>query len=390
MHMQELDISEDLWEKYESTESTGDAISRPSYTYFEESWRSLKKNKLAMIAIVIIVLMIGVAFFGPIFSPYKYDEQNLDYASLSYRMQTYHLKEDIYIHLANGLRIYQVSKDGEVESFVEPVETDMVKKTKTYQISGETFHIDFNKRPIQIINTQGIHLEEAGKVFNKTHLLGTDKLGRDMLVRLMYGARISFTVAIIATTVNVLIGVMYGGIAGYFGGWVDNLMTRTVDVISAVPMMLYIILLMVVIGPGLKTIIIAMGVVFWIGTARLVRGEILSLKSKEYVMAAKMIGVSDLNIIIRHLLPNAMGPIMVSLTFMIPEAIFTEAFLSFIGLGIPAPQASWGTLCESAVEGLQTYPYQLFFPAAAISITILAFNILGDGLRDALDPRLRN
>jgi len=226
-------------------------------------------------------------------------------------------------------------------------------------------------------------------VFNKTYIFGTDTHGRDLFVRILYGARISLTVAVVATFVNFFIGVFYGGISGYLGGRVDAIMMRVMDIISTIPLLLYVILLMVIISPGLKTIIIAMGLTFWVRMARIVRGQTLSIKQQEYVMAAKIIGAKNFRILSRHIIPNAMGPIIVSLTMMIPNAIFTESFLSFIGLGVSAPQASWGTLASDALAGIRTYPYQLLFPSLAISITMLAFNFLGDGLRDALDPRLR-
>ena len=207
----------------------------------------------------------------------------------------------------------------------------------------------------------------------------------------MYGARISLLVAFVATLVNFLIGVTYGAISGYEGGQTDNIMMRIVDIINSVPLTLYIILLMVMIDSqgGLGTIIITLGTVYWVGMARLVRGQILALKEQEFILAARSLGVPTRKIIFKHLIPNAMGPIIVSMTMMIPAAIFTESFLSFIGLGVSAPQASWGTLANNALSGILTYPYQLFFPAMAIALTMLAFNFLGDGLRDALDPRLR-
>jgi oligopeptide transport system permease protein len=196
---------------------------------------------------------------------------------------------------------------------------------------------------------------------------------------------------LVATLVNFLIGVVYGAVAGYEGGRVDSIMMRIVDVINSVPLVLYVILLMVMFKSqgGLVTIIIAIGTVYWVGMARLVRGQMLSLKEQEFILAARALGVPKHQIILRHMIPNAMGPIIVSMTMMIPSAIFTESFLSFIGLGVSAPMASWGTLANNALQGLLTYPYQLFFPALAIAITMLAFNFLGDGLRDALDPRLR-
>lgn len=221
------------------------------------------------------------------------------------------------------------------------------------------------------------------------HFFGTDQLGRDLFVRVLYGARISLSIGIVASFINIFIGIIYGGISGYFGGKVDNIMMRIVDILYGVPLLLFVILLMVVLKPGLLNIFIALGVVYWLDMARIVRGQILSLKEQEFVLAARVIGASNMRILFRHLIPNTMGPVIVTLTLSIPGAIFSEAFLSYIGLGVSAPMASWGVLASDGVQAVRSYPYLLFFPAAAISITILAFNIFGDGLRDALDPRLR-
>lgn len=221
------------------------------------------------------------------------------------------------------------------------------------------------------------------------HWLGTDALGRDVLVRCLYGARISLTVGIFATLISLTIGVLYGGISGFLGGRADNNMMRIVDIFYAIPLLLWVILLMVLLKPGLQNILIAIGATYWLNMARVVRAQVLSLKEQDYVLAARTIGASKKRIILRHLIPNAVGPILVTATFNIPQAIFTEAFLSFIGLGVGAPMASWGMLASDALGGLRSYPYQLFFPALAICVTMLAFNFLGDGLRDALDPRMR-
>ncbi|MGL5439882.1 MAG: ABC transporter permease [Filifactoraceae bacterium] len=222
-----------------------------------------------------------------------------------------------------------------------------------------------------------------------SYWFGTDNFGRDLFVRCFYGARISLIVGIVASIINLFVGVTYGGIAGYLGGRVDNFMMRLVDVFSTVPLTLYVILLMVVMEPGFKTILIAIGTVFWLGMARIVRGQIFSLKEQEYVLAAKTLGASGGRILFKHLIPNAMGPIIISLTMSIPSAIFTEAFLSFIGLGIAPPLASLGSLCNDALQSFQIFPHLLFFPAAVLCVMILAFNFLGDGLRDALDPKMR-
>lgn len=221
------------------------------------------------------------------------------------------------------------------------------------------------------------------------HPFGTDMFGRDMFVRVMYGARISLAVGLMASLINLTIGVIYGSISGFVGGRTDDVMMRIVDTIRSVPTMIYVILLMVVVGPGLKSIFITLGINYWTNMARIVRAEIMRVKNEEFVLAARVIGASPARMLLRHLIPNAMGPILVTLTFCIPQAIFAEAFLSFVGLGVSAPMASWGVLSSDAMNALMVYPYQLFFPAMAISLTILAFNFFGDGLRDALDPRLR-
>ncbi|QCX33090.1 ABC transporter permease [Caloramator sp. E03] len=225
---------------------------------------------------------------------------------------------------------------------------------------------------------------------NSEHWFGTDMLGRDLFVRVLYGTRISLAVGIVSAFINFVIGVIYGGISGYYGGSVDNIMMRIVDVLYSVPTVLYVILLMVVLGEAsLSNIFIALGISYWVGMARIVRGQVLALKQQEFVLAAKALGAKNFRIILRHLIPNSMGPIIVTLTMSIPSAIFTEAFLSFIGLGVSAPMASLGVLCNDAIATYRTYPYQLFFPSLAICIIMLAFNLFGDGLRDALDPKMR-
>ncbi|SHJ46920.1 ABC transporter permease [Tepidibacter formicigenes] len=306
--MENVNIDKSLWEPLSQDEKDLEKIARPSMTYWQDVWRRLKGNKVAMGSLVFLIFLILLAIFGPMLAKYSYSDQNLMMA---------------------------------------------------------------NQSP------------------NAQHWFGTDKHGRDLYVRVLYGARISLTVGFVASIINLVVGVLYGGISGYFGGKVDNVMMRIVDILYTIPLTLYVILLMVVIGSGLKSILIALGSVYWLGMARLVRGQILSLKEQEYVLAAKTLGASDFRILLRHLIPNAMGPIIVTMTMAIPSAIFTEAFLSFIGLGVSAPMASWGVLANDALGSIRTYPYQLFFPSLAISITMLAFNFLGDGLRDALDPRMR-
>ena len=221
------------------------------------------------------------------------------------------------------------------------------------------------------------------------HWFGTDYLGRDMFVRLWTGTRISVFIGVVAAALDLIIGVTFGGISGYFGGTVDDVMMRIVDVLVGVPYLLTVILLLVVMRPGLTSIILAMVITGWTGMGRLVRGQVLQLKEMEYVLAAKSIGASPRRIIARHLIPNTMGVVLISLTMTIPAAIFTEAFLSFIGLGVPMPMASLGTLANEGYQVLYVHPHNMIIPAITISLLILSFNFVGDGLRDALDPRLR-
>lgn len=283
-------------------------ISRPSMTYWQDAWRRLKENPVAIASIIILILMFLAAFIGPHLQPYDYAQQDF---------------------------------------------------------------MAINQSP------------------NGAHWFGTDTLGRDIFVRCWEGAKVSLFIAFVTAFIEFTIGVFYGGISGYKGGMLDNFMMRFIDVIFSIPSMLWIILLMVVLGAGLSTMILAMSITGWGGMARLVRGQVLQLREMEYVMAAKTLGADSKRIIVKHLIPNAMGPIIISLTFSIPGAIFTEAFLSYIGLGLPLPLSSWGTLSNDGAQVLLMYPYQLFFPSLLLSVTMLAFNLLGDGLRDALDPKLR-
>lgn len=303
-----MELKAELFQPLPKDTGAVEAMVRPSTTYWQDAWRRLKENKLAMVGLWTIIALIIIAAVGPLLSPYSYSDQDLN--------------------LTNAPPSWQ-------------------------------------------------------------HWFGTDALGRDLLVRVLYGARISLFVGIFASLIQLTIGVVYGGISGLIGGRTDNIMMRIVDILYGIPLLLYVILFMVILKPGLKNILLAIGLTYWISMARIVRGQILSLKEQDFVMAARALGASRWRILFRHLVPNAMGPIIVTMTLAVPEAIFTEAFLSFIGLGVSAPMASWGSLASDGLAGIRSYPWQLFFPAAAICLAMLAFNFLGDGLRDALDPRLR-
>lgn len=306
MELQNLEDS--LFEKDDSAHVNADKMSRPSLTYWSDAWRRFRGNKVAMVSAVILILIIGMAIFQPMFSKYTYDQQ-------------------------------------------------------------DWFAI--NQSP------------------SADHWFGTDELGRDIFVRCWEGARVSLMIAFVVAILNGTIGILYGGIAGYFGGVADNLMMRFCELIASIPQMLWVVLLILIMKPGVFPIILAIAVTGWIGMARLFRGQVFSLKESEFVMASRTMGAGSLHIIMKHLLPNAMSPIIISMANVIPSAIFSEAFLSYIGLGVPLPTASWGVLASDGANKLLSYPYQLLFPSLLICITMLCFNLMGDGLRDALDPRMR-
>lgn len=233
------------------------------------------------------------------------------------------------------------------------------------------------------------HLSLKNHPPSKRFWFGTDELGRDLFTRVWWGARISLFVGIMASLIDLCIGVMYGALAALLGGKKEELMMRFADILYSIPYLLVVILLMVIIGPGISTILLALTITGWIGMARIVRGQILQLKQMDFIKAAVALGASRRRILLYHLIPNCMGPIIITVTLTIPSAIFAEAFLSFLGLGVQAPIASWGTMASDGLSALRYYPWRLFFPAAAISLTMLCFNIVGDALRDAFDPRLQ-
>jgi oligopeptide transport system permease protein len=232
------------------------------------------------------------------------------------------------------------------------------------------------------------HIYKAKGLEDTYYWLGTDQLGRDQWTRLWEGTRVSLIIAFVAALLDLVIGVAYGGISGYYGGRVDNVMQRIIEILSGIPSLVVILLMMLILKPGMTSIIIALVITGWTGMARIVRGEVLKLKSQEFVLAAKTLGTSDGKIIRKHLIPNISGIIIVNTMFTIPSAVFFEAFLSFIGLGIAPPKASLGSLIDIGFDNMQIYPYMLVFPAALLSIIMIAFNILGDGLRDAFDPKM--
>lgn len=320
-------------------------VMRESTSFWKDGFRRLKKNKLAMVSLVVIILIIIMAFIVPSFYPYSYEQQ---------------------IRGSENLGVME------------------------YSIEETT------------------RMEAGERVF--PHLMGTDSLGRDTMTRLFMGSRISLLVGIVASTIILVIGSVYGSIAGYFGGKVDMIMMRAVDIIYTVPDILIIILLSVTLkyplknlaanvpgfqwidtlGVGLISIFIVFSLLYWVGMSRIVRSQILALKEQEYVIAARALGASSSRIIRKHLLTNSIGTLIVTTTLQIPASIFTESFLSFLGLGVSAPMPSLGSMAAQAIGGITSYPLRLLAPAVMISLIILSFNLLGDGLRDAFDPKLKN
>ena len=233
----------------------------------------------------------------------------------------------------------------------------------------------------------GQDLNAINEMSSLAHPMGTDYLGRDLLVRVMMGGRISLSVGFAAAAISMCVGITYGGIAGYFGGKVDMVMMRIVDAMYSIPDMLYIILITVVLEPSMGSILLGICISSWMGMARQVRAQVMTLKEQEFSLAAFVLGASKKRILFKHLIINSMGPIIVSVTLLVPSAIFNEAFLGFLGIGVPAPNASWGTLANDAKRFMTTQPMQVIWPTLAICLTMLALNFIGDGLGDALDPK---
>ncbi|MCR5689760.1 MAG: ABC transporter permease [Clostridiales bacterium] len=317
-----------------------------STTFFKDGMRKLMKNPLAVISLVFILIIVLTIIFAPLFIPYKYDE----------------------ILSVNGVR-------------------DKGAK---------------NLAPFTYSQMEQKFIDEGGERF--PHIFGTDEQCRDYFIRVLYGTRVSLAVGLFASLVVLVIGLIYGSVSGYVGGKTDMIMMRIVDIIYSLPDMLMIILLSVVLqqvlsfrpgsfldklGSSMISLFIVFGLLYWVGMARLIRGQILSIKENDFILAAKATGASSGRIIRRHIIPNCISVIFISTALQIPSAIFTESYLSFVGLGVQKPMPSLGSLANAAREGLQSYPYKLVFPAIMICLIVLSLNLLGDGLRDAFDPKLK-
>lgn len=393
-----VDLSSDqLWARRSADAHAAETLVAPSRSITQETIRRFLGRKSVMIGLATVVLLLAFAFLGPLFTGYKVNDQHLTHANLAPRLHTTRLafpdgaQQNFLI--TTDLKVLPISDGGKVGEPLKRLSDDVATKVLSYEYvdSGgakQKIEVGYSMQPAAILQG-GQPLTADNTVWNSSYRLGSDSLGRDLLTRLMYGTQISLIVALLAATINLTIGVTYGLVAGYFGGRVDAVMMRIVDIIDTIPLTLYVILLLVLINSGLLSIVIALSSVYWVSMARVVRGQVHSIKQQEFVVAARTIGSSTGYILRRHLLPNALGSILVTATMLIPQAIFIEAFLSFIGLGVASPQASLGTMSNDAVQALRTAPYQLAFPSIVICIAMFAFTFIGDGLREALDPKLR-
>lgn len=379
------------WERVSGNQEEAERIYRKSRSFMSDVWFRFRRKPTALLGFILVLILLVFCLAGPYFTPYTYSEQNNKMASIPPLLTVYPGPEDgSYLYITQGLKLIEVDREGNLVRQLKKKKDDSKEKKTSFTWDDDTLvFLDYSRVPNTVLDAEGNRIETSEKKWNHTYLLGTDQLGRDILTRLMYGTRISLMVAFIAALVNMVIGIAYGGISGYLGGRTDTVMMRIVDIISTIPLTLYVILIKMCLDDGLLSIIIALSSVYWVDMARVVRGEMLSLKNQEFVLAARTIGSSTKTILLNHLIPNAMGPILVTVTMLIPSAIFMEAFMSFIGIGIAPPMASLGTMCNDATETLRTNPYQLFLPALVICIIMFAFNFVGDGLRDALDPKLK-
>lgn len=324
-----------------STQDDIEKIYAPSLNFFQDSWRRLKKNKGAMISLIVVLILIALAIFAPYIAPASPYAQNPAHANLAPKIP--------------GLENFSWF-DG-----------------KSVNRGGNL--ID--------------GYENAGVPEGVYYYLGTDSLGRDLLSRILYGTRISLLVAFVAAMINLVFGIIYGLTSGWFGGKVDTFMQRILEILSGIPNLVIVVLMLLVLKPGLVSIVITIALTSWITMSRVVRAQTLRLKRTEYVLAAQVLGQHPIKIMLKHILPNMLGIIIVQVMFALPSAIFFEAFLSFIGIGIPAPNASLGTLINDGYQTFRFLPHLMWYPAAVISILMLSFNLLADGLRDAFDPKMK-
>lgn len=381
--------TQEKWAPLEQSSQDREKIWSKNRTFAGDVWYRFRHKPTAIAGFIIIVLLLLFAFAGPLFSPYSYSDQDLSIVNVPPLMKVYRLPDGSHAFISPALTLVGADRNGSLTGTLPTVRDEAAKRMTIFDANGTEVALYYGGAKYVVADEATGNIYPSSYLWNRDHVLGTDALGRDILTRLMYGTRVSLLVAFVAVLVNLAIGIVYGGISGYLGGTVDAVMMRIVEIISTIPLTLYVILIMQIFGQQLKSIIIALGCVYWVSMAQVVRGQVLSLKQQEFVLAARTIGSSTGTILSRHLIPNAMGPILVTATMLIPSAIFMEAFLGYMGIGLKPPLASLGTMCNDANANLRTSPHELLIPAAVICLIMFAFNFVGDGLRDALDPKLK-
>ena len=368
-----IDLPESDFQMIQSEEIHDEKFQTKPIGFFKDAMIRLSKSAVAVTSFTIIVLIILSSLIVPNITGYGYRQQNIAAKDLPPRIP---LLEDIGI--ADGTRVLKNRKK------------EALSDTSRYP-EGSVLEIvrEFEAKGVAMVDVKVDAYVYAGVSTDEYHWFGTDYLGRDLCTRLFKGARVSLIIAFVSVVTNVIIGVIYGAISGYYGGKVDIVMTHFAEVLDGLPYVVVTILFMLLLGAGITSLILAMCVTGWIGTSRLIRAQFFRFKEREYVLAARTLGVGDIALIFRHILPNCVGPLITRAMIAIPGAIFSESFLAYIGLGIAPPEPSIGILLSDGQNVLLQYPYQTFFPAVLISLLMIAFNMFANGLRDALDPTKR-
>ncbi|MHB0953095.1 MAG: ABC transporter permease [Allorhizobium sp.] len=354
------------------------------------AWLRFRRNKAAMGGTFMLLLVAVFSFFGPFFSPHSYDQVFSSYVSvgpsLSPRPDPQTL-EDVAAGVAKRARVTLDSFSVEDGVFTARISSTKPIDERTARYFDRVN--EFRETTVKEIAPDQLSMVLTGHVQQEYFPFGTDSNGRDLLVRVMLGGQISIAVGLAASLVSLGIGVIYGATSGYLGGRVDNVMMRLVEILYSLPFVFLVVVMVVFFGRSIVLIFIVIGAVQWLEMARIVRGQTLSLKRREFVGAAQALGLTDWQIIRRHIIPNTIGPVIVFVTVVVPHVILTESFLSFLGLGVQAPLASWGSLISEGAANMQSAPWLLIFPAIFFVVTLFSLNFVGDGLRDALDPKDR-
>lgn len=341
--------------------------------FFKDAMIRLAHSKVSMLSVAVIAIIIVLALIVPNVTGYSYTEQNIALKNLPPKIPVL-----CDMGIADGARVLEKRKVESLTDTSRYPEGSIIEIVNEYELKGT---------PMCDVKVDAYIY--AGADADEYHWFGTDYLGRDLMTRLFQGTRISLLIAFFSVITNCIIGVVYGAIAGYYGGKVDMILTHVAEILDGMPYTVVAILFMILFGAGMLSIILALCITGWIGTSRLIRSQFYRYKGREYVLAARTLGVPDMTLIFRHILPNCVGPLITRTMIAIPGAIFSESFLAFLGLGIKAPNPSIGVLLSNGQDVLLQYPYQVFFPAVLISLLMIAFNLFSNGLRDALDPTKR-